>query len=605
MVVIVLATLALLAAGPVPARAAEDGLVVVVDTTYRVLPAEGRVRVTLDAVATSLAPNTPQGAVYFSGITFAVPPEAQAVAASSEGAPLATRVVESTEDYAAIEVTFARGVFFRQSYAYTVEFDLVDPGGAGGRDLRIGRSVVAFPVWAFGTAEEPGGRVRVELPQGYSPTVQGGPMQRQAAPGGGWVLSAEPGNPLAFFAYVSADRPGAFTNTTLELTLAAKPAPILIRAWEDDPQWAARIGEVLSDGLPALQELIGIPYPVRGRLSVEEAAVSRLGEYAGIYNQVTGVIRVRYDADAFVTLHEAAHVWFNGRLFRDRWINEAWAEFYAVTAGEQVGASGAVYELTDDLLEARIPLNDWGAVGVEDLAVEDFAYAATYELAREVAGRTDLHALREVWLAADAGHMPYQPLRPDGEPQVGVPFNQPDWQRLLDLLEERTGQAYDDLWAEWVANPDQLPLLDERAEARALLDEVLEAAAGWELPRVIRQDLGAWEFGPALDGLALAEDVLADRDRIALLAAGLELEPPDTLRDAFEARDALEDAASEATAQLDTLAVLGDAAGVVRDEPGGLEWIGLLGSDPDGLLEAGREAFEDGDMEAAAEAART
>ncbi len=56
---------------------------------------------------------------------------------------------------------------------------------------------------------------------------------------------------------------------------------------------------------------------------VEEAATSRLGDYAGIYNNLTGIIRVRYDADAYVALHEAAHIWFNGDLFRDRWIGEA------------------------------------------------------------------------------------------------------------------------------------------------------------------------------------------------------------------------------------------------------------------------------------------
>ena len=54
------------------------------------------------------------------------------------------------------------------------------------------------------------------------------------------------------------------------------------------------------------------------------------------------MIRVRYDADAFVTLHEAAHIWFNGELFGDRWIGEAWAEFYGVTAAQPIGASGAI-----------------------------------------------------------------------------------------------------------------------------------------------------------------------------------------------------------------------------------------------------------------------
>ena len=147
---------------------------------------------------------------------------------------------------------------------------------------------------------------------------------------------------------------------------------------------------LLRRGLPALQALIGVDYPVSGRLSVEEAATSRLGEYAGIYNRVTGVIRVRYDADGFVTLHEAAHLWFNGDFFEDRWIGEAWAEFYGVTAGRRIGASGATFDLTDELLGLRIPLNDWGAIGVESLQVEDFAYAATYSLARRIADRTDL-----------------------------------------------------------------------------------------------------------------------------------------------------------------------------------------------------------------------
>ena len=41
--------------------------------------------------------------------------------------------------------------------------------------------------------------------------------------------------------------------------------------------------------------------------------------------------------------------------------------------------------LTDELLDSRIALNDWGAIGVESLQVEDFAYAATYSLARRIA----------------------------------------------------------------------------------------------------------------------------------------------------------------------------------------------------------------------------
>ena len=89
---------------------------------------------------------------------------------------------------------------------------------------------------------------------------------------------------------------------------------------------------------PALHELIGLPWPVAGALRVEESA-NRLGRLRRDLQPVTQKINVRYDADATVTLHEAAHIWFNGDLFAGRWIGEAWAEFYAVQSAEVVGVT--------------------------------------------------------------------------------------------------------------------------------------------------------------------------------------------------------------------------------------------------------------------------
>ncbi len=42
-------------------------------------------------------------------------------------------------------------------------------------------------------------------------------------------------DPLAFFAYVSAERPGAFANRTMNLDVHGTRAQLLIRAWDDDP----------------------------------------------------------------------------------------------------------------------------------------------------------------------------------------------------------------------------------------------------------------------------------------------------------------------------------------------------------------------------------
>lgn len=593
----------LIATPPAHVAAASDGLVVLVQARYQVQPDAHRVHVTIDAIATSFEPNTPDSQIYYSGVNFAVQAGAENVVAFAGGQQIGTAVTEHNDDFTVIEVTFGRGVFFHQSYAYTVTFDLVDAGGAGTRDLRIGRSLAAFPVWAFGTQGEAGGSVRVDLPKGFTPDLQGDDMDASKLPDGGTRLRADPADPFAFFTYISADRPGAFAENELRIDLNDARVEILIRNWDDDPQWGQRVTQLIRRGLPALQHLIGVDYPAMRPLTVEEAATSRLGEYAGIYNPDTAVIRVRYDADAFVTLHEAAHIWFNGTLFRDRWIGEAWAEFYGTEAGRSIGASGHTFELTDALLKARIPLNDWGAIGVESLDVEDFGYAASYSLAQDIVGRTDLDHMQLVWLAADAGAMAYQPSHSTDEPIRGVPIAVEGWQRLLDLLEERTGVEYTDLWQEWVVNRDQVPLLATRQSARHQYAEVMDAAAEWELPLSIRSYMGGWEFDATDEALTEASEVLEDRDAILTLAAELDLTPPDTLREAFEGSNGMEAAMSEAAAEMAAVVKLGDATDRIHGEPGVLEGIGLLGRDPQSELVAARAAFQEGDLPAATRAA--
>jgi hypothetical protein len=598
-----LLTIGLLVAivAPPPAAAASRGLVVLAQTRYEVLPDAHRVHITIDAVATSFEPDTAEARIYYSGVNFAAQAGATNVVAFAGGQAIGAAITRGTDDFTLIEVTFARNVFFHQSYAYTVAFDLVDPGGSGTRDLRIGRSLAAFPVWAFGTQGEAGSSVQVDLPRGYMPGLQGDEMDASKLADGGTRLRADPADPFAFFAYLSADRPGAFADTDLRLDVNGVRALMTIRSWEDDPQWGQRVTRLMRRGLPALQEVIGVPLPVMQRLTVEEAATSRLGEYAGIYDPATGLFRVRYDADGFVTLHEAAHIWFNGSLFADRWIGEAWAEFYGVQAGRSIGVSGNTFELTPALLKARIPLNDWGAIGVESLDVEEFAYAASYSLAQDIVRRADLDELQLVWQAADGEEMAYQPSHPTAESTTGVPGAVEGWQRLLDLLEERTDAEYTDLWQKWVVNKDQLPLLATRQSARNRYADVVNAAGEWELPLSIRSYMGGWEFSATDTALTEASAVLEDRQAIVSLAAELDLAPPDTLQEAFEGEGGMEAAASEAAAEIAALEKL-DHASDRLDVTGLLGSIGLLGRDLNSELSTARDAFSNGDV---AEATRT
>ncbi|MEP7040459.1 MAG: hypothetical protein ABI864_02685 [Chloroflexota bacterium] len=573
--------------------AADRGLVVVAQTRYEALPVEGRVHVTIDAVATSYTLNPVDGLAYYPGTNFAVQSGATHIAASAGGTPLEVSLDTSGSDFIGVTITFAEGVFFQQSYDFRVTFDLPDPGGAPDRNLRISPSIVAFPIWAFGSAEEPGGGVTVILPSGFRPSVQGGPLVPSTGAGGEIVLAtASLPDPFAFFAYLSADRAGAFEDTLLTITVGDKPAELKVRAWQDDREWGTTMVALMADGLPALHELIGLPYPNPGTLTVEEAATSRLGEYAGVYNNLTGIIRVRYDADAYVGLHEAAHIWFNGDLFRDRWIGEAYAEFYGVEAAKAIGATGDAFDLTDELLANKIPLNDWGEIGAVEIGVEEFAYAATYHLALLIFERTDLAGLKAVWLGAHNSEMAYQPANVGGDPDKGVEFHLEGWQQLLDLLDARAGATFDDLWTEWVVNADEQHKLADRAVAREQYDAVVTEAGAWNLPKDLRYAMGSWQFNDAETAMTSASAVLGARDQIEADAGDLHLTPPAKLQELFQRDGGLKAAKAEADLQIAALGDIATATDRLAEKETLLESIGLLGVDPDAELASARHEYE-------------
>lgn len=598
---ILIAGLLAVIGAPQPSRAAEDGLRIVTDATYDVRPADRLVRVTIAATATNTAPDTAEGRTYFTGLTFALQPGAANVRAVSGDVDLPLVVREQTDEFTSVDLTYHQSVYLGQVYRYTITYELRDGGTAPDRDVRVTPSVVAFPVWAFGSAGVRGSSVSVQLPPGYSTTVEAGPLNESTGQAGTILSAVDLADPFAFFAYVSADRPGAFVETRTSVDIRGGTAPVVVRAWEDDPDWGVRTVDLFERGVPALIDLVGLPYPVNGRLRVEEAATSRLGEYAGTYNDVTELITVRYDADAVVSLHEAAHMWFNEDLLRGRWIGEAWAEWYAVQAAEALGEDGDVYELTPAQLEFRIPLNEWGAFGVEDLSVEDYAYAATYEVATLVGERTDVDALQRVWRAAADNEMSYQPASAagDGRPETGIDATQPDWQRLLDLLEERTGASYDDLWREWVVTDEEAPLLEQRATVRGAYAATVRRAGDWEMPDDLRFALGAWRFDEVAGDLDTAGEVLDQRAAIAERADALDLSPSGALRDAFEGDAGLDAAQAAGSAELATLGAMERASAQQADAPSALETVGLIGTDPAAQLADARAAYEAGALETA------
>ena len=581
---------------PHEVRAAAPDLTITSHARYDVQPDDRRVRLTVDLTLTNRLKDTKTKRYYFDEAFLAVLPGTSGFKLrwAGDGSP-SVRATKKTKTYTLLRLDLAQRLYSGKTAKYRLTFDLKDPGGAPTRDLRIGDSLVSFPVWAFATDETAGSSVSVVFPPGYDVKLEAGEIPEPEVDGEGRTVyrTGRLAKPLDFFAYLVADRPGATTDTTVTTTVADEPVELTVRSWPDDPAWAERVSGLLTSGLPILGERVGLAWPLDKELVVAEAVARTTGGYAGLFDPAEGTVEIAYYADDFVVLHEAAHGWFNGALLADRWANEAFASYYATEAAAELEVDVRDASLTPELEAHRIPLNDWGPVGSEDPLQEDYAYAAALALATDIAERAGDDVLRDVWADAAAGVAAYQPTAGAAEPSEGTA----DWRGLLDLLEEHDDDAYDDLWRAWVARPTDLPLLDARAAAREQLAEVAADTDGWRLPVPVREAMRAWRFEDAtalLDGAAAA---LEQRVAVEAAAAEAGVIAPDTLRTAFEDDDGFDDALAEAGAELDAIDRYVDAAALRPVEMTPLLTLGLWGQTPDVELTAARDALARGDLE--------
>lgn len=592
----------LFAPGAVPTiLAATPDLTLVTDARYDVQPDASRVHVTVNVRATNHRADTVIRRYYFDRAYLAVLPGTTGFAVTASGAKPTVRAQAAKKTYTLLQLSFGKRLYSKQSLDLTLTFDLPDPGGAPSRDVRVGQALVSFPVWAFASDATPGSTVSVVFPSDFHVEFDQGQLDGPtAAPDGSQVFtSGALDAPLAFFAYVVADRPSAYAEVPRETAVDATAVHLTVRSWADDPAWGERVGDLFVRGLPVLGAAIGLPFPGSDALAVQESVSRSLGGYAGLFDPATRRIEVAYNASSFVVLHEAAHAWFNGALLADRWANEAFASLYAEQAAATLAMKATEPSITGDLEAARIPLNAWGVIGTAGGTTEDFAYAATLALARSIAARAGDAGLRTVWAAIAAKESAYQPARAGAGAAPETAGAPPDWRGLLDMLDTLTGATYDDLWREWVVRPAEAGLLDDRAAARADYAATVAAAGEWELPRSIRQAMAAWQFAPARGLLAQARDVLARRTTLDSEAAAAGLTPPPTLEQAFEGGAGLRAALAEADAEIAAVRAIASAAGTAQTNPDPVSQVGLLGADPVRDLTAAKSAFASGDLRAA------
>ena len=581
---------------PIAAAATPD-LTLVTQATYLVEPAAGKVAVSVAITATNHLHDTVTKRYYFQSAYLAVLPSTTNFHLTAGSGSPSVGVSRRTATYTVLRLDFGSRLASGATRQLTLTFDVKDPGGAPDRPIRISPSLVSFYAWAFATPSTPGSSVAVTFPSGYEVTVGRGPLIGPTTGGDGaqsWS-SGPIADPLSFVADLTADHPSDYVDVPRPVAIGDRQADLVLRSWPDDPAWRTRVGDLVATGLPVLSQDIGLPWPsAQNPLVVQEALVRTTGGYSGLFDPAQHRVEIAYAAEPGVILHESAHAWFNGALVADRWAAEAFASYYAEVAAGQLKVAISSPTLDDADRAAAIPLNAWGPVGSEPPATESYAYAASLVLARAIAQRAGTDGLQGVWRDAAAGVGAYQPAGAEGSEAGAGP---PDWRSLLDLLEDRTGMTYTDLWRTWVVRPEDLPALDERGTARAAYAKaVADAAAdGWALPRTIRDAMRGWQFDQAEQQLVAAEAVLGQRTGLGRAAAAASVSLPPTLQADFEGGD-LAAAAAEAAGELVAIGTIIDATRAAPASSSVLSSVGLLGAAPTADLNAARAAFAAGDL---------
>jgi hypothetical protein len=591
--------------GPGPVQAASGDLTLVTDAVYAIRPAEGRLAVTITIEARNRTTETRTRRFYFDHAFLAVQPGA--VNPRLAGAPGArARISKRTSKSTLLRLDFGKRLYSGKSATLRLTFDLPGRGKAASPQVRVGSSLVTIPAWAFASNGARGSTVTVRFPSGWDVAVESGEMTRRDVAGmGGVVLESGPiESPLTWFAYVTAQRPATFGAQPLTIQVGDREADLVLQGWVDDPAWSKRMAALLRKTLPVLSAEIGLPWPAGEPVAIAESVSRDADAFAALFDPAARRIEVAYWADHGVVVHQASHVWFNGALLADRWANEGFATYYALRASKQVGEAAEPPPMTAEAEDAALPLDTWtGSTGTRTPA-DTYAYAASYRLATEVANRVGDDALRSVWSDAAARIGAYQPAGAGTatSPTLEDVAGPPGWRGLLDLLEERSGTDLVPLWRELVVTPEEAPLLDARAAARASYRRTLALAGDWQLPRVIRDALRAWDFRTAEALMADVRTVLAQRDAGSDLAASEGLRMPNVMQRLFQ-DGAIAEASARAESERTAILALRRAEEARSADDDFLSRIGMLGEDPDQDIARARNALEAGDLDTALDSA--
>lgn len=582
--------------GVAPSAAGEEGLAVESENRYVVRDAGVRATSTLTIRNTSPDQYLTDSVVsfYWDEFGIPVPAGAQNVQATSEGALLQVRVEPTEDPSTAIAVASFRPVNYGQSR--TIKWSYTIPGAPfrAADWTRVGPGFATFAAQGVG---DPGDvRVVVVVPASMTFHSTGDFAERRR------------GGSVAYTATENTDEYGIWAAVSArdleradERALDVRDTALQLLSLPGDTAWTDFAAERVTAGLPVLEGIIGEPWP-GGLDKIREDVSSHVLGYAW-FDHMADEIVVGEDLDEATLFHELTHAWLNPDRLQERWLYEGLTEVVAYRTVEALGGTPEPRPAPDRDAASALALNAWTEpTGRPDIAVDEYAYAAASNAVGQLVGGLDDDTFTALVVAVYAGESAYE-LVGSVEENEG----RTDWQRFLDLVEVRAGNAdATEVYRTWVVEADQAALLDERATARRAYTEVDTADGDWLPPLGLRSAMTDWKFTGAGDVVAQIGTAPADAAAVQEAADAAGLPEPDAVREAYE-----EAADADAYAALGSMlpravAVVGDvgdaslSAAADRDP---LSDLGELLLGVDRAAAGARAALDSGDLDAAAESA--
>ena len=374
----------------------------------------GRSRYVLDAkaatvtgtVAIDLRNTTPSRGgffYYYDGFTVPVPAGATKLRARSRGSTLPVSLKPSDDPSTRLARISFPNLLYGRSRTITLTFQVPGEKPRARDSTRVGPGYASFAVYGVGDA----GRNTVEVvapasmtfdatSDDFTATQQGAStthtMTTSSDEGGSWAV-------------VSLRDP----KRTDERTVEVNGASVKLGGFQDDPSWGRFVAGQVTKGIPALEKLVGAPWP-GGLERIREDASPTLRGYDGWFDATDDEIVIGEQLDADLVLHELSHAWVSEDRFDQRWISEGLAQVLAERAVKSTGGTPAKHPKVTPGSKKAIALNSWeGSASSRAESVDDYAYPAAYAATTALVGGLDDARLSAV---LECGHPGGARLRP-------------------------------------------------------------------------------------------------------------------------------------------------------------------------------------------------